>query len=92
MKKPSRPLARLHAVVSELIEIHEATMTPLVPTPISGHLGDAIQSVMLAQQELLFPSDDAAPAKKKKPGERQTLIEEAAPPNGQPKPPPVTAR
>lgn len=92
MKKPPKPLSRLHAVIAELIEIHELTLTPLVPTPISGHLGDAIQSVMLAQQELLFPADDNAPVKSKKPKERQTLIETAPGENGQPKPPPVTAR
>jgi hypothetical protein len=65
MPKKLNALERLHAVQTELTEIHLQTMTPLCPSVISTHLADALYSVLMAQVELLYPDQGKAPPAKR---------------------------
>lgn len=91
-KKAPSLVRKTHELLTALIELHEQTATPLMPSPISEHLGEAIEAVMMVQTELLFPSREAKEPKKKPLAERQTTIKEAGPENGQPPAPPVLKR
>jgi len=92
MRKPPKPLARLHNILVELMAIADEIETPLIPNEASEAIVEAIHGVLDALGTLSTQHYGPVKVNAKLKKERQVLIEEAAPPNGQPKPPPVTAR